>query len=271
MDGFNIDWELSLDSSVPMDVAARKGLTTFLQRLKEETGLGVSFDIGALSGFENIAEVEKIQPYIDHLEFMTYFTNLTAPLNAAEHKTPSDGGSVLQDIQTLLAPPNSYRADQMVLGVGLSSESVMNVSLVGEDNASTCAYWGWGCNRPADGTTDEPPTTGGPHATMGGTDAVGTPGRRTWDQIKADVDGGKGHRGESGLHQGYAHWYFFPSSDNKTLGELTWWNDMVDFDRLVKFVSEHELGGIFTWIATSDAPDWRVHKYLNRALRGSAA
>ena len=49
--------------------------------------------IGALSGFKNIAEVAKIQPYVDHLEFMSYFTNLTAPLNTAEHKTPADGGS----------------------------------------------------------------------------------------------------------------------------------------------------------------------------------
>ena len=267
VDGFNIDWELTLDASNEQDVAARTGLTTFLRRLKETTSLGVSFDIGALDGFKNIAEVDQIQPYIDHLEIMSYFTNLTAPLNAAEHKIPSNGGSVLQDIETLIAPPNNYRRDQIVIGVGLSSDSVMNVSLVGRDNASSCAYWGWGCERPADGVKDEPPTTGGPHATMGGTDSIGTPGRRTWDQVKQDVEAGRGFRGQSGLHQGFAHWYFFPNADNITWGELTWWNDISDFDYFTSFVSEHDLGGVFSWIATSDAPDWRVHKYINHALQ----
>ena len=289
VDGFNVDWELTLDGSA-QDDAARKGLTLFLQRLKEETGLGVSFDIGALSGFKNIAEVAKIQPYVDHLEFMSYFTNLTAPLNTAVHKTPADGGSVLDNIQELLAPPLNYRADQIIIGVGLSSDSVMNVSLVGEDNASSCAYWGWGCVRPDDGVKDEPPTAGGPHATNGGTDAIGTPGRRTWDQIKADVEAGKGQRGQGGAETGSNWWYFFPNSDNvrcsrlllparnllaesscvaqATWGELTWWNDVSDFDYFTDFVKEHKLGGVFSWIATSDAPDWRVHKQLNKALRG---
>lgn len=267
VDGFNIDWELTLDPSNEQDAAARTGLTTFLRRLKETTNLGVSFDIGALDGFENIAEVDKVQPYIDHLEIMSYFTNLTAPLNAAEHKSPSSGGSVLQNIEALLAPPNNYRRDQIVVGVGLSSDSVMNVSLVGRDNASSCAFWGWGCERPADGVKDEPPTVGGPHATMGGTDSIGTPGRRTWDQIKEDVEAGRGFRGQSGLHQGFAHWYFFPSADNATWGELTWWNDLSDFDYFASFVSEHDLGGVFSWIATSDAPDWRVHKYINHAMQ----
>ena len=53
-----------------------------------------------------------------------------------------------------------------------------------------------------------------------------------------------------------------------TWGELTWWNDVSDFDYFTDFVKEHKLGGVFSWIATSDAPDWRVHKQLNKALRG---
>ncbi len=46
------------------------------------------------------------------------------------------------------------------------------------------------------------------------------------------------------------------------------WNDLPDLEYLVEFVSEHKLGGVFSWIATSDAPDWRVHKHINRLLRG---
>jgi len=268
VDGFNIDWELKLDGS-QQDALARKGLTTLLKRLKDETGLGVSFDISDLTGFQNIAEVELIQPYIDHLEFMSYFTNLTAPLRNIG--TPTAGDSILENVQTLLAPPYNYRPDQLIIGVGLSSSSVMNVSLVGEDNASSCAYWGWGCNRPADGVTNEPVTTNGPHGTNGGTAHVGTPGRRTWDQVKADVAAGLGHRGVSGPKQGFAHWYFFPNADNATWGELTWWNDLADFDYYTDFVKEHQLGGVFSWIATSDAPDWRIHKRLNRALRAGGS
>ena len=167
---------MSLDLQDPVQASARRGLTTFLRRLKEETGLGVSFDIGSLSGYENIAEVRAIQPYVDHLELMTYFTNLSAPLQNIG--TPTQRG-VQDDIRDLLSPPNNYNASQITLGVGLSSASVMNVSLA---DLPSCAYWGWGCDRPADGQPG-PPTTGGPHSTVG----LHTP---TWDVIEAAVSAG---------------------------------------------------------------------------------
>merc|ERR1719158_1619939 len=144
-------------------------------------------DIGALSGFENIAEVSKVQPYVDYVQFMSYFVNLTTPLTNVG--TPAAGNSILQNIHDLLAPPNNYRADQIILGVGLSSQSVVNVSLA---DAPSCAYWGWGCG----------PMTSAKYSTTN----LHT---KTWDLIKADVTAGKGIRGQSGAKQGFAHWYFF--------------------------------------------------------------
>ena len=118
-----------------------------------------------------------------------------------------------------------------------------------------CAYWGWGCERGAQ-------TPSGPHSTDG-------LHSRTWDEIAAAVHNGSAWRGQSGALQGSAYWYFFPSAKDADRGELTWWNDMSDFDRFAAFVRSHDLGGAFTWIATSDAPDWRVHRHIYSALNAA--
>ena len=81
---------------------------------------------------------------------------------------------------------------------------------------------------------------------------------------------GQGRRGTSGATQGHAWWYFFPNSDTPSEGEVTWWNDAQDIDRFASFVRSRRLGGVFTWIATSDAQDWRVHKRLNADLNNGS-
>ena len=82
-------------------------------------------------------DVAAAQPYLDYVEFMTYFTNLTTPL------TPRP--SVEDNINALLGPPFNYRQDQIIVGVGFSSGSVTNVSTAA---VGDCAYWGWGCAGP---------------------------------------------------------------------------------------------------------------------------
>ena len=77
-------------------------------------------------------------------------------------------------------------------------------------------------------------------------------------------------RGTSGPAQGNAHWIFYPnrtspSGVNRT-GEVTFFNTVGDLDIHAQFVRNHSLGGVFTWIATSDAHDWRVHRQLYAAL-----
>eukprot|EP01044_Picomonas_judraskeda_P011107 COSAG03_NODE_1484_length_4001_cov_8.606868_2_plen_446_part_00 len=236
VDGFNIDWELT-----PPTPQSKKGFGTFLRRLTEETGLRSILDTGDLTTMQQNVDVAAAQPYLDYVEFMTYFTNLTAPL------TPRP--SVEDNINALLAPPFNYQKDQIIVGVGFSSGSTANVSTA---EVSSCAYWGWGCTGPY--------TSNGPHSSVG-------MNSMTWDRIAADVDAGKGYRGMSGAKEGYAHWYFFPDpATGNATGELTWWNSLSDFEYYTSFVNERQLGGVFSWVATSDAPDWRVHKQLHRDL-----
>jgi hypothetical protein len=236
VDGFNIDWELT-----PPTTHSKQGFGTFLRRLTEETGLRSILDTGDLTTMQQNVDVAAAQPYLDYVEFMTYFTNLTAPL------TPRR--SVEDNINALLAPPFNYRKDQIIVGVGFSSGSTANVSTA---EVGGCAYWGWGCTGPY--------TSNGPHSSVG-------VNSMTWDRIAADVDAGKGYRGMSGAKQGYAHWYFFPDpAMGNATGELTWRNSLSDFEYYTSFVNERQLGGVFSWVATSDAPDWRVHKQLHRDL-----
>ena len=196
---------------------------------------------GVLRLARRLRRAAAAQPYLDYVEFMTYFTNLTAPL------TPRR--SVEDNLNALPAPPFNYRKDQIIVGVGFSSGSTANVSTA---EVGGCAYWGWGCTGPY--------TSNGPHSSVG-------MNSMTWDRIAADVDAGKGYRGMSGAKQGYAHWYFFPDpATGNATGELTWWNSLSDFEYYTSFVNERQLGGVFSWVATSDAPDWRVHKQLHRDL-----
>ena len=156
----------------------------------------------------------------------------------------------MQDnIKVLTSSQYNYTASQIIIGVGLSSSSVLNVE---RKDVANCAYWGWGCGSMGGG----PYSTDGLHS-------------KTWDQIAANVEAGKGFRGHSGAEQGFAWWYFFPSPGNGSVGELTWWNNLGDFDYFADFVLQHGLGGVFSWIATSDARDWRIHRRLAARLGAS--
>ena len=70
------------------------------------------------------------------------------------------------------------------------------------------------------------------------------------------------------MAHGGGHVYFFPMNvtgndgGQDAVGEVAWFNTLADFDVFTGFVSEHNLGGVFSWIATSDSLDWTVHKRL---------
>jgi|AACY02.8.fsa_nt_gi hypothetical protein len=47
-----------------------------------------------------------------------------------------------------------------------------------------------------------------------------------------------------------------------------YWNDLPDVDRFVDLVRREGFGGVYTWCATSDALDWRVHRRIRDGLNG---
>ena len=50
--------------------------------------------------------------------------------------------------------------------------------------------------------------------------------------------------------------------NNASTGELAYWNDWEDLDRFTNVSQSHGYGGVYTWVATADAMDWRVHRRL---------
>ena len=98
-------------------------------------------------------------------------------------------------------------------------------------------------------------------------------GSRLWDELAADIVAGQGERIELDAAHGGGHVYFFPMNGNgsdsgrgEEVGEVAWFNTLDDFDAFTAFVVQHDLGGVFSWIATSDSLDWRVHKRLHQGL-----
>jgi hypothetical protein len=257
-DGFNVDWEVTLTVE---QADAKRGLTAFLRQLKQKSrALGhevqISMDTGSLTGLLNIAEVGAIQPYVDKLEFMSYWTNLTSNLSLAASNDLY--GSIDHNIAILLRNYR-YAAWQIIIGVGLSAESVTN-GTHGVERAAVpgCAYWGWGCG----------PAANGPHAST-------ELGSRRWDELAADVAAGRAERIELDPVHGGGHVYFFPKCTNSSrdgqdeVGEVAWFNTLDDVDIFTEFVTTRGLGGVFSWIATSDSLEWTVHKRLHRGVINS--
>ena len=94
-----------------------------------------------------------------------------------------------------------------------------------------------------------------------------------WDEIAADVAAGRAEQGSSPLsfRPGYGEvqggpWIFYPSASDPEVGELTFWNAPSALDEFVDQAARLDLGGLFTWTATSDALDWRVHTRLRKRL-----
>ena len=68
-----------------------------------------------------------------------------------------------------------------------------------------------------------------------------------------------------------SYWIFYPSKAGAgQMGELTYWNDYPDLDVFTGTAMERGYAGVFTWVATSDALDWRVHKYLHAHLNNAS-
>jgi hypothetical protein len=94
-----------------------------------------------------------------------------------------------------------------------------------------------------------------------------------WDQIEADVNAGRAeqggspptNRGNYGLVKG-GPWVFYPAADDPDGGELTYFNDGATLDEFVRQSMRKGLGGVFTWVATSDALDWLVHRQVRNRL-----
>ena len=65
-----------------------------------------------------------------------------------------------------------------------------------------------------------------------------------------------------------SYWIFYPDDEKNTTttGELMYWNDFSDIDRFVALVKREGFGGAFTWCASGDAEDWRVHKRIRQGL-----
>ena len=59
---------------------------------------------------------------------------------------------------------------------------------------------------------------------------------------------------------------FYPSAANASVGELTFFNDVSDLQRFTDTAKRLDFAGVYTWVATSDALDWRVHRRLWKAL-----
>ena len=250
-DGINVDYEVDYRKPYP---AARKGFNAFFQRVHEETGVGSTIDTGGIARLENLSEdLAALRPHIVFVEFMSYFNNLAKP----------GASTLLQDIHALLSPPYSFAPSQIAVGVGLSSASWGGAHRA---TLSSCLFWGWyGCSDAHSSAT---------HRSEG----LGSP---TWDVLGADVASGRAVRGISGEAQGFARWSFYANASSlaslassanpgnatgNATGEATFFNTEADLDMFAAFVRTHKLGGVFTWIATSDAPDWRVHRRLNKAL-----
>ena len=62
---------------------------------------------------------------------------------------------------------------------------------------------------------------------------------------------------------------FYPRAANASVGELTYFNDVPDLERFTDTAKRLDFAGVYTWVATSDALDWRVHKRLWKALNAN--
>ena len=176
----------------------------------------------------------------------------------------------------ILVHDYGYRPDQIVVGVGLSSFSTMQVP---EAILPLCAFQGYlGTGPPECANISNynvvNATNSLSHASIGSQGVVG----RSWDQIEQDLAAAQAVQGSSDVNRpGYgplpSHWLFYPNRTAAAaaaaagpVGELTFWNDQEHLDLAVREVGRVGIGGIFTWTATSDANDWRVHKRLRTQL-----
>ena len=263
--GWTLDYETHYNGN---QTRAVRGLTRFLADVKTRTGTGTNW-WGGLYEMKNVADPAALQPFIDYLETGDYFNDFgsySSQLGWNPHIFE------LRDVDELIEG-YGYRKDQILLGVGLSSYSFMDVpSAV----LPQCAYDGYlGCcpscpgGVPPRGSYAADPRS---HSSVGGNGHYA----HLWDQTQADVLAGRAVKGRSNCTRGHygplsSYWLFYPSKAGAgQMGELTYWNDYPDLDVFTGTAMERGYAGVFTWVATSDALDWRVHKYLHAHLNNAS-
>ena len=232
---------------------------------KASTGMGINWWSGFLYSFGNLANISAIRPYVDFVEFGSYFSVLDCP--DAAHPCTNPHTFELEDARRLVSE-FGYSPHQILLGIGLTAYSWLNVSAA---ILPTCAYQGYLATSGPVCNNSMAVESGGGHSDIGGSN------RNRWDRIQADVLSGRAIKGRSTLVRPVygaldSYWIFYPSAEgqtnsrNETMGELAYWNDLEDIDRLVAVAKREGYGGVYTWEASSDSLNWTVHRRIHKAL-----
>ena len=107
------------------------------------------------------------------------------------------------------------------------------------------------------------------HSSLGGSGFRG----QLWDKTAADIQAGRAvkwhYNSTRGSYEPYdmsSYGLFYASAANASVGELTFFNDVPDLERFTDTAKRLDFAGVYTWVATSDALDWRVHRRLWKAL-----
>lgn len=254
--GWAIDYETEYIPPQPRVVA---GVTRFLANLKRLSGVGTNWWTAFNYQFLSVANASALQPYLDHVEYGSYWNDF---------KSTDPHQFELSDARRLVSD-HGYLPSQILLGIGLSSYSWMGTP---EALLLLCAYPGFlrtdmpGCAN-ASVARQVFATDRQSHSTIGGQGMQG----RTWNELAADVAAGRAAKGSAtSVRPGYgpvsSYWVFYQNASDPGFGELTYYNDNDDLDRFVSTVETEGFGGLFTWLATSDSPDWAVHRRLQRQL-----
>ena len=261
VDGFSLDYETAPAKSGPARLRQSRGLSDFLCSLKMATGLGTNW-WGGLTRMKQVVDIAAVRrcQAIDFIETGDYFNDYSVSNPHSFELSETD-----ELVQTY-----GFRPAQLLLGVGLSAFSWMNVP---RRVLPICAYAGrLGCCPGCSADEGVHAFASNPlsHSSVGGHPYHAY----LWDQIQADVAAGRAEKGHSNRTRGSfgplsSYWVYYPNRSSpvsEPAGELTFWNDFPDLDRTTSIVNERGLGGVFTWVATSDAMDWRATRRLFRGL-----
>ena len=183
--GWAMDYETHYSTPAP---AAVNGLTHFLRDLKASTGMGINWWSGFLYSFGNLANISAIRPYVDYVEFASYFSILDCPDAANPCTNPHT--FELEDARRLVSE-FGYSPHQILLGIGLTAYSYLNVSAA---ILPTCALQGSLL------TSGPVCVNSGAHESGGGHSDIGGSNRTRWDGIQADVLSGRAIKGRSNLY-----------------------------------------------------------------------
>jgi hypothetical protein len=262
VDGFALDYyEVAPAKSRSARLRLSRGLSDFVCHLKAATGRGVNW-WGGLTRIKIMVDVAAVRRCngIDFIETGDYFNDYSV----------NNPHSFELKETTELVQTYGYRPQQLRLGVGMSAFSWMNTP---QRVLSLCAYAErLGC---CPGCSEDE----GVHAAASNPQSHSSVGGHPfhaylWSQIQVDIAAGRAVKGDSNRTRGSfgpvsSYWVFYPnrsSSANNRTGERTYWNDYPDLDQTTALVRERGLGGVFTWVATSDALDWRATRRLFRGL-----